>query len=321
MTAAPLVEIASTSLAKRERFAYWADVVSQQFVPLECDSPDRANFHGSIRHRQIGLIGISDVRASAMRAHRTGATISRAPSDALIVVLHVGGTCHAEQKAMALKLSSGDGAIVSASESYVFEFPDQFRQIVLKLPRHLLAEERVAPNCRRSISLTAGPSRLLGKLALSSLDDPSELSDDEAVGIERAFVELLRPAAAAADGAPDQYPDQYSEACHFIRRHLAEPTLKPAAIASELAMSTRNLARLFANHGTTIERAIWSERLAAARRDLLDPRLHDHSVTAIAFSWAFSDAAHFSRSFSKAYGQPPSVYRTQHASLLARKKS
>ena len=52
--------------------------------------------------------------------------------------------------------------------------------------------------------------------------------------------------------------------------------------------------------GTTIERAIWSGRLAAARRDLLDPRLSDRSVTAIAFSWAFNDAAHFSRSFSKA---------------------
>ena len=55
-------------MAKNERFAYWAEVVTQRFVPLECDSPDRASFHGSIRHRQIGLIGISDVRASAMRA-------------------------------------------------------------------------------------------------------------------------------------------------------------------------------------------------------------------------------------------------------------
>jgi AraC-like DNA-binding protein len=314
----PIVEVTSTALAKRERFAYWAEVVTQRFVPLECDSPDRANFHGSIRHRQIGLIGISDVRASAMRAHRTKATISHAPSDDLIVVLHVDGTCHAWQRATALKLSSGDGAIVSASDSYFFEFPDRFRQIVLKLPKHLLAEERITPHCQRSISLTSGPARLLGKLALSSLDDPTEFSNNEELGIERAFIELLRPAATVVHSAAS---DHYSDAWHFIRRHLADPNLKPAAIASELGMSTRNLARLFANHGTTIERAIWSERLAAARRDLLDPRLHDHSVTAIAFSWAFGDAAHFSRSFSKAYGQPPSVYRTEHTNLLARTKS
>jgi AraC-like DNA-binding protein len=315
MPRAPLVEISSTSLAKSERFAYWADVVTQRFVPLECDSPDRANFHGSIRHRQIGLIGISDVQASAMRAHRTRATISHAPSDDLIVVLHVDGTCHAGQKATALNLGCGDGAIVSTSDSYFFEFPKQFRQIVLKLPKHLLAEERIARDCQRSISLASGPARLLGKLALSSLDDPAEFSNDEEVGIERAFIELLRPAATIMHGAT---PDHYSEARHFIRRHLADPNLKPAAIASELGMSTRNLARLFANQGTTIERAIWSERLAAARRDLLDPGLAEHSVTAIAFSWAFNDAAHFSRSFSKAYGRPPSVYRTEHSGLFAR---
>jgi len=318
MPPAPLVEMTSTSLAKHERFAYWAEVVTKKFVPLECDSPDRANFHGGIRHRQIGLIGISDVRASAMRVRRTRATISDAPRDDLIVVLHVDGTCHAGQKATTLQLSSGDGAIVSTSDCYFFEFPDQFRQIVLKLPKHLLAEERIGPAWQRSISLTSGPARLLSKLAQSSLDDSTAFSIDEELGIERAFVELLRPAATIVRGAA---ADRYSDACQFIRRHLADPNLKPAAIASELKMSTRNLARLFASRGTTVERAIWSARLAAARRDLLDPRLSDHSVTAIAFSWAFSDAAHFSRSFSRAYGRPPSVYRTAHTSLFTRTRS
>jgi transcriptional regulator GlxA family with amidase domain len=78
-------------------------------------------------------------------------------------------------------------------------------------------------------------------------------------------------------------------------------------------MSTRHLARLFARHGTTIERAIWTERLAAARRDLLDPRLAERSITDIAFSWGFSDASHFSRRFAKAYGQAPSEARATNA--------
>ena len=77
--------------------------------------------------------------------------------------------------------------------------------------------------------------------------------------------------------------------------------------------TTRNLARVFARHGSTIERAIWTERLAAARRDLLDPRLLDRSITDVAFSWAFNDTAHFSRSFSKAYGVAPSEFRIARA--------
>ena len=51
---------------------------------------------------------------------------------------------------------------------------------------------------------------------------------------------------------------------------------------------------------------------AAAHRDLVDPRLLDRSITDIAFSWAFNDAAHFSRSFAKAYGVAPSAVRAAH---------
>jgi AraC-like DNA-binding protein len=162
----------------------------------------------------------------------------------------------------------------------------------------------------------------LQKLALSSLDDPTEFSADEELGIERAFAELLR-SAMIPSGADDNVGDgspRYSDACRFIRRHLADPQLNPDAVALHVKMSTRNLARLFARRGITIERTIWAERLAAARRDLLDPRLLDRSITVIAFSWAFSDAAHFSRSFSKAYGVAPSEFRAARSASSPRRR-
>jgi AraC-like DNA-binding protein len=95
----------------------------------------------------------------------------------------------------------------------------------------------------------------------------------------------------------------------FIRRNLTDPNLNPAAVAAHVNTSTRSLARTFARAGTTIERMIWRERLAGARHDFLDPRLSDRSITDIAFSWGFNDAAHFSRSFSKAYGVTASEFR------------
>jgi AraC-like DNA-binding protein len=318
----PIVAVRSTeALANEERFQYWADVVTQTFVPLECDAPDRARFRGDIRHRQIGLIGITDVAASAMRARRTPATIARSPSDDLIVVLHLRGPCHTGQRSGAVELLPGDGAIVAADEHYFFEFADCFRQLVLKVPKRLLAEERIERHRPRSLVLASGPARLLQKLALSSLDDPVAFSADEELGIEGALAELLRAAmilSGAGGSVCDGLP-RYSDACVFIRRHLADPELNPDAVASHVKMSTRNLARLFARHGTTIERAIWTERLAAARRDLLDPRLSDRSVTDIAFSSGFSDAAHFSRRFSKAYGHAPSEARAARSRSAPRR--
>jgi AraC-like DNA-binding protein len=148
-------------------------------------------------------------------------------------------------------------------------------------------------------------------LALSCLDDPIAVSADEAQGIEQAFADLLGSAIRYPGIAADHIDTsvRYREACLFIRRNLTDTNLNPAAVAAHVNTSTRSLARAFARAGTTIERMIWRERLAAARRDFLDPRLLDRSITDIAFSWGFNDAAHFSRSFSKAYGLTPSEFR------------
>jgi AraC-like DNA-binding protein len=294
-----------------ERFQYWADVVTHTFVPLECDAPDRRSFGGYVRHRQIGSIGITDVQASAMRVRRTAGTIARAPSDDLIVVLHLRGTCHAGQRAAAAEINPNEGAVVTTDETYFFEFPTRFRQLVLKLPQYLLAEKRIKPELGCSLILAPGPARLMQTLALSCLDDPIAVSADEAQGIEQAFADLLGSAIKYPGIAADHIDAsaRYQEACLFIRRNLTDANLNPAAAAAHVNTSTRSLARAFARAGTTIERMIWRERLAAARHDFLDPRLSDRSITDIAFSWGFNDTAHFSRSFSKTYGLTPSEFR------------
>ena len=50
-------------------------------------------------------------------------------------------------------------------------------------------------------------------------------------------------------------------------------------------------------------------RLQRCRRDLLDPRLADRSVAAIAFGWGFGDLSGFNRAFKAAYGVTPRELR------------
>jgi AraC-like DNA-binding protein len=318
MTAA-ILTTSTGAFPRSERFQYWADVVTQTFVPLECDARDRANFRGAIRYRRIGLVGIADVRAAAMQARRTAPMIARAPSDDLIVVLHVDGICRAGQRAASAELRGGDGAMVVTDESYFFEFPDRFRQIVLKLPRALLPQERIGRNGRRALALAAGSARLLRNLALSSLDDPMEFSVEEETGIEQAFADLVSSAMVKPPETETAAGESstYHAACQLIRQRLFEADLNPRSLATHLHMSARTLARLFARHGTTVERTIWNERLEAARRDLADPRMRDRSITDIAFSCGFNDAAHFSRSFARAYAMAPGEFRAAQRRLRA----
>jgi AraC-like DNA-binding protein len=312
MRSTPDIQLTSSgSFPRGQRFSHWADVVAQTFVPLQCDTPDRDGFFGELRHRQIGVVGVTEVRATAMIARRTQAKIISAPRDDAIVVLQDAGSCNAGQRTRAARLRLGDGAIVTADEPYFFDFPEAFRQFVLKLPRRLVAENHIAAGGERTLLLSSSGARLLRKFTLCSLEEPLPLSPEQEAGVERAFAELIRAAAYSSrnvEGGREPAP-QYVAACRFIRRQLPDAALTPAAVAEHVRMSTRNLARLFARQGTTIDRTIWAERLMAARRDLVDPRLRECSITEVALSWAFSDPAHFSRRFSSAFGMSPTAYR------------
>jgi len=129
------------------------------------------------------------------------------------------------------------------------------------------------------------------------------------------LLELLRSVATRATTNLDPVAAasvRYSAAHGFIAQNLADPGLTPGAVAAHLGLSTRSLSRLFAINGNTIERSIWSCRLAAARDHLSDPNLRHKSITEVAFSCGFNDAAHFSRSFLNAYGVTPSEFRAKH---------
>jgi AraC-like DNA-binding protein len=227
----------------------------------------------------------------------------------MIVVVHVEGICNVGQRSQAATLRPGDGALVSAEQSYFFDFPDRFRQLVLKVPRALIQGRLVGGGGFR---LASGPGNLLRHLALAALDEPDALSEGEANGIERALGELLRsavtrPASDIVQQAVE--PARFDLAQAFIRQNLADTALNPAAVATQLGLSQRTLARIFARRGVTIERSIWSSRLAGAKGDLADPRLHERTITEIAFAWGFNDAAHFSRAFSNAFGLSPTRFR------------
>lgn len=95
----------------------------------------------------------------------------------------------------------------------------------------------------------------------------------------------------------------------LVEARLDDPDLTPAAIAADAGISTRHLHRIFTATGASFATFVRAARLERCRAALGDPRQGDRSVTDIAFSWGFNDAAHFSRSFRAAYGISPRGWR------------
>jgi AraC-like DNA-binding protein len=153
-------------------------------------------------------------------------------------------------------------------------------------------------------------SRLLGA-CLSTLADDVSTSAAGSIG---AAVELTLGMLGAAltqhresnNIAPRA--NLYRRLTSFIEEQLADPDLSPTMIAQKHHISPRYLHLIFSEQGTTVGTWIRSRRLAKCRAELSNLR-NDRSVTEIAMDWGFCDAAHFSRSFSSAYGVSPLKFR------------
>lgn len=81
------------------------------------------------------------------------------------------------------------------------------------------------------------------------------------------------------------------------------------SIAKALSISPAHLYRLFQNEPQSLGKLMWQWRLEGCQHDLVDPRQAERSVSDIAYSWGFSDVAHFSRVFRERSGMSPRDWR------------
>jgi AraC-like DNA-binding protein len=95
----------------------------------------------------------------------------------------------------------------------------------------------------------------------------------------------------------------------YIEQRLTDPALGPGEIASAVSISTRYLHKLFQDEHRSVSQYVKGRRLDRVRNDLLDPRLADRPISAIAFGGGFGDISGFNRAFKEAYGMTPRELR------------
>jgi AraC-like DNA-binding protein len=96
----------------------------------------------------------------------------------------------------------------------------------------------------------------------------------------------------------------------YIEQRISDPTLDPDQIAAAVNISTRYLHKLFQDEHRSVSQYVKNLRLERTRRDLLDPRRADRSISSIAFDSGFGDISAFNRAFKDAYGITPREMRS-----------
>jgi AraC-like DNA-binding protein len=313
--------LSTAAVEPARQLAYWTEMVCDTYVQLDCDAAaDCRTIEGEIAVDQLATLQLSRVTATAQHVRRTPARIAWASEDYFLVSIQAHGAGVVVQDGRAARLAPGDFALYDSTRPYELHFDGAFQQYVLKLPGPTLrtALRDTQRLTATSVSGERGAGHLMIGMIRTLAADIDTLAPESAVAVADSVTQIL---IAGLSGLPAAQRPALSnltalhreqiKAC--VRARLREPGLSVASIALQLRLAPSTLHRAWAVEPCSLADWIWSQRLDAARRDLCDPACAARSVSEIAFSWGFNDAAHFSRAFRARFGCAPSELRARPA--------
>lgn len=309
--------MATVEVAEDQRFEYWMDMICSVYVQLECDRPQERALFGEIEFSRIGGLDLTELRANVSRVRRTPLHASRADEDYCLVQLQQAGKGVVRQDGRVAVVNPGDFVVYDCTRPYELTFDEEEHHVlVLRLPRAHL-EQHVA-RLEELTATTVSGEGAAGHLLLSMVgtlrNQAERLHPASAQGVSDAITQMIAAGLRSLPQANARRPSSL-HAYHLarikahVKERLRDPGLSVASVARTAGLSPDHLARLFRGEPMPLSRLIWQWRLEACRRDLVDPRLASRSVSEIAFSWGFNEAAHFSRSFKEQYGTTPRAWR------------
>lgn len=315
--------LSTDSVPDRDRFSYWTDMVCAMYARLECDQPELGAMQGQIEFSALGSMRLTHVLSNAPAVRRTPSLIESDPNVAYLVQLQRRGHAIVLQDGRQARLAPGDFVLYDTGKPYELLFPEPAHEVVVIG----IARSELEPHVMNLGDLTATTvpgSSAAGNLLLMMIDtlmrDIDRLHPSSALGISEGITSIVAAGLRSLPGANLRQSSalgtyHITRVKAYVMENLRNPALSIASIANAMKLSPDHLSRLFRSEPVPLSRLIWKERLDACRRDLADPRLATRSITDIAFSWGFNDAAHFSRSFKEQFGFSPRDWRLQRVTM------
>lgn len=301
--------------APARRLDAWRARISETFVGLDCEAERGGLASGSVASSTAGPLHVSHVRTVAQRVRRTPKLIRRDGAETILVSLQLSGEGVVAQDGRAARLRPGAFALYDSTRPYDLVFDGPFEQVVLHMPRRVMAARIARLDALTALSLSGGGAAATAGFLGALGPALREASAEEAEGLGRVALDLLALGLARLSGsAPLGGP-----AAEGLRRRakaamearLAEPGLASADVAAEIGVSLRRLQEAFAEAGETPSGWLRARRLDQAATRLRDPALAGATITEIALDAGFADAAHFSRRFRARFGAPPRRARSR----------
>lgn len=303
------VLLSTADIPEGRQFAHWQDYICDSLVGLDCTSPTRERFQGTICNRKFGGLQLSTMTSDQMSLSRSKARIARAREDDFLVAFEGRAQSYGSQDGREAVLDVHDFALFDSTRPYEVRFKPKFKHFVLKIPRSALMSRLGNPNSVTGSRIPGenGAGRIASQFFFELEQQLDSLDHLQADRLGQIGLDLLAAALAGMStrGMSTIKTAWVARIKVLTNSRLSDPTLSPGSIASSLGISVRYLNSLFSSEELSFDRWVWELRLQRCHAALTDKSQLARSISDIALNWGFSDMAHFSRSFRQRFGYSP----------------
>lgn len=309
------LDFSTSDVERNESFDYWREAVCDAYVRLGCESPRRAGFRGSIALDRLSSLSLSQVAGHAHSVERRLRDIARDEDAYFLVSLQRQASCQVTQHQRTVRLDPGDFTLYSSIEPYRLTLENDFRQLVVQIPRGELLMKLPDADLLTGyrISGSHGVGALVSRSIVQFGEHIVDTSDAVQQHMQQTLIDLVATGLSGLTGtAPESAVAAQQllfRAKHYIEAHVSEPTLDRTNVALAMNMSVRRLNEVFAKEGSSIAAYIRDTRLQRIADDLLDSRRNNMSISEIAMRLGANNLQHFSRLFRKRFGMSAREYR------------
>lgn len=298
-----------------ETFAYWREAVCDAYVQLGCETDQPRGFWGEIRLERLPKLSVSFVTSAAQDVHRRRSDIAKAKESYFLISLQMHSSSSVTQRNREALIAPGDFALYSSTDPYRLHMPEDFRQLVLQIPRAELL--RRLPNADlltgRPVSAQSEVGALVSRSILQFSNAVSGPAETVRHFMQDSIIDMVATGLASLEDSrlelslPEQQTAMRAKA--FIQSHLDNPALDRSRVADAVGLSLRRLSEIFAAEGLSLAAYIREARLQRIADALVDQRYQRLSISDIAMRWGVTNLQHFSRIFRDRYGVSPRAYR------------
>lgn len=273
----------------------------------------RTSFRGSIEIQQIGVLRLTRFSSSPLSFWKWPHDTFSEENSPWLVITQLGGARRYAQSGAEVLLNPGDTTLIDASHPWSSSCETDCVRLYLRIPRWMLENRLRSREIRaaQKIWRTTRTGAALHRLSQSLYYEARRMDNDETEASLDAYFHALAVSLGLNEIQEEAAAGLLQQILRYIDAHLAEPTLSPVEVASAVGISLRHLHRVFSATDSTMGDYVRCRRLEQCRKDIMDSRLRARTITEIAFSWGFSDAAHFSHAFRKQFGTSARAFRSE----------